>query len=273
MSWLRDTCLMCGRYVSAQERSVIDRQFATSVLGAPTSRATSLGSAALTQSLGPDYNVAPSKKVYAVMNRHDERQLRVVTWGLIPSWARDPAIGNRLINARLETAAEKPSFRRAFAKRRTVLPADGYYEWYSPADGPKLKNGKPRKQPFYIHPRDGELMAMAGLYEIWRDESITDEDAPGAFRWTCAVLTTTATDDLGRIHDRMPLLVAADRLEEWLNPALETPPADILVPAAPGLLDAYAVSTDVNKVANNDSHLIAPLDPADVPHDVANETD
>ncbi len=210
--------------------------------------------------LKPDFNVAPSKKVYAVLQR-DERQLRTVKWGLIPSWAKDPKIGNRLNNARLETAAEKPSFRSAYKKRRCLIPADGYYEWYTleadkRADGRKAK---PKKQPYYIHPRDGAEMAMAGLYEIWRNKEIDDDDAAGAFVWTCTILTTSATDDVGRIHDRMPLLVSPDHWTDWLDPALETPDPSALTPAAPGLLEAYPVSTDVNVVRNNDPSLIKPI--------------
>lgn len=236
---------MCGRYVSAAKKSTISRQFDASPADA--------------YELAPDYNVAPSKSVYAVVNRHDERQLRVLRWGLIPSWAKDPKIGNRMANARLETAAEKPSFRRAFAKRRAILPADGYYEWYTPDKTALPPGGKVRKQPYYIHPTDGSLMAMAALYEIWRDPSVDDEEDPDAFRWTCAILTTTATDELGRIHDRMPLLVARDNFADWLDPANSAPQAGLLVPAVPGLLEAYPISTEVNSVRNNGPELLAPL--------------
>ncbi|MEI6623494.1 MAG: SOS response-associated peptidase [Actinomycetes bacterium] len=240
---------MCGRFVSASERSRIEQQFsAVAVAGQ--------------EALRPDFNVAPSKKVYSIMDRHDERQLRVVTWGLIPSWAKDPAIGNRLVNARLESAAEKPSFRRAFARRRALIPADGYFEWYAgsvDSGSADSKPARPKKQPFYIHPGDGSLMAMAGLYEIWRDREIPDEDAPGAFRWTCTVLTTSATDDLGRIHDRMPLLVPAEFHDGWLDPDVVAPPSGALVPASPGLLQAYPVSTLVNSVRNNGPQLLDPL--------------
>lgn len=240
---------MCGRFVSAAERSRIERQFDAVAL--PDQ-----------QELKPDYNVAPSKKIYAIMDRHDERQLRVVTWGLIPSWAKDVAIGNRLTNARLETAAQKPSFRRAFAKRRALIPADGYYEWYTPkasvtASGAKA--AKPKKQPFFIHPKDGSLMAMAGLYEIWRDQAIEDEHAVGAFRWTCTILTTSAIDDLGRIHDRMPLLVGPEFTQAWLDPEVVTPPTGALLAVIPGLLTAYPVSTEVNNVRNSRPELLNPL--------------
>lgn len=228
---------------------------------------------AITKELAPDFNVAPSKEIYAVMERRDQRQLRVVKWGLIPSWAKDPSIGNRMANARIESAAEKPSFRRAFAKRRAIIPADGYYEWYepqrpegAPATGPRGGKIKVKKQPFYIHPADGSLLAMAGLYEIWRDKTVEDDSDPLAFRWTATILTTSSTDELGRIHDRMPLLVRPQDTAAWLDPSLEQPPADCLIPAAPGLLQAYPVSTDVNNVRNNTPQLVVPIaaeDPAD----------
>lgn len=235
---------MCGRYVSAAKRSTIEHQFDAKPVD--------------DEALAPDFNVAPTKKVYAVMNRHHEREIKIVRWGLIPSWAKDPKIGSRMVNARLETAAEKPSFRAAWKKRRALIPADGYYEWYtSQAEPPPGK--KPAKQPYYIHPRDGQLMSMAGLYEIWRDPTVADEDDPLAFRWTCTILTTNATDDLGRIHDRMPLLVAAEHMAEWLDAENPSPSPDILIPAAPGLLEAYPVSTEVNRVGNNNPHLIDPL--------------
>jgi putative SOS response-associated peptidase YedK len=182
----------------------------------------------------------------------------VLTWGLVPSWAKDPAIGNRMINARMETVAEKPAFRRAFAARRCLLPADGYFEWYPTSQ--LTQKGKPRKQPFFIRPKDGGSLAMAGLYEIWRDPTKTDDD-PDRFRWTCTVLTTDAEDDLGHIHDRMPLMVERDRWGAWLDP--RTSGRDdllgLLVPAAPGRLEAFPVSPLVSNVRNNGPELVEPI--------------
>ena len=141
--------------------------------------------------------MAPTKEVYAVVERppreattrtpSPQRQLRVLTWGLVPSWAKDPAIGNRMINARMETVAEKPAFRRAFATRRCLLPADGYFEWYPTEE--KTKAGQAAQAAVLHPPADGGVLAMAGLYEIWRDPT-RDEDDPQRFRWTCTVLTT-----------------------------------------------------------------------------------
>ena len=130
--------------------------------------------------------MAPTKEVYAVVERPPsgekeatpERQLRVLTWGLVPFWAKDPKVGSRMINARMETVAEKPAYRRAFERRRAILPADGYYEWYPTEQ--LTAAGKPRKQPYFIKPKDDGVLAMAGLYEIWRDPA-KDEDDPSRF--------------------------------------------------------------------------------------------
>ncbi len=252
---------MCGRYASSRRPEDLVEEF-------------EVEQSEVEEKLAADYNVAPTKEVYAVLTRPPskdkdrpaQRQLRVLTWGLVPSWAKDPAIGNRLINARVETAAEKPSFRKAFATRRCLLPADGYYEWYTPeqeaVDGPdqdKLTS-KPRKQPFFIHHPDGSVLAMAGLYEIWRDPTRSEDD-PDRFRWTCTILTTDAEDDLGRIHDRMPMLVARDQYGAWLDPTVSDAEAlrGLLVPAAPGRLEAHPVSTKVNNVRNNGPELVEPL--------------
>jgi putative SOS response-associated peptidase YedK len=157
-----------------------------------------------------------------------------------------------MINARMETVADKPAFRRAFAKRRALLPADGYFEWYGEERG--------KKQPFFIRPADGGVLAMAGLYELWRDPAKEDDD-PDRWLWTCTVLTTSATDELGRIHDRMPLLVERKRYGTWLDPDLDDPQSlrELLVPAAPGLLTAYPVSKAVGNVRNNSPALVEPL--------------
>ena len=190
------------------------------------------------------------------------RQLRVLRWGLVPSWAKDPAIGNRMINARMETVAEKPAYRRAFASRRCLLPADGYFEWYATAE--LTAAGKPRKQPFFIRPKDGGTLAMAGLYEIWRDPEKADDD-PDRFRWTCTVLTTRSEDAVGHIHDRMPMMVEPQRYADWLDPtASGATLLDLLVPAAPGRLEAYPVSTRVGNVRNNGPELVEPLPLDDV---------
>jgi putative SOS response-associated peptidase YedK len=180
----------------------------------------------------------------------------------VPSWAKDPTIGNRLINARVETAAEKPAFRRAFARRRCLLPADGYFEWW-PASG---RDGKQVKQPYFIRPRDGEVLAMAGLYEFWRDPK-GDADDPEAWLLSVTVLTTEAEDELGVIHDRMPLMVDPAGWDTWLDPARQDPSdvRGVLLPARPGLLEAFPVSRAVNNVRNEGPQLLDPVPLEELP--------
>ena len=241
---------MCGRYATSQTSADLSRQFETDLVN-------------LDAELEADYNVAPTKLAPLVIGRRGdrtedtapaERELLQARWGLIPSWAKDKAIGSRMINARAETLAEKPSFRRAFAKRRSLVPADGYYEWYTSDQAPDA-GGKPRKQPFFIRPQDGAMLAMAGLHEFWKDAE-TDS-------WVVSftIITTSAEDSLGHIHDRMPLFVEPAGWDAWLDPAPRPTNEllELLTPASPGLLDAYAVSTAVNNVRNNGPELVAPL--------------
>lgn len=244
---------MCGRYASSRRPEDLVEEFEVEQVD-------------VRERLEPDYNVAPTTDVYAVLSRPPSRdraaapvrRLRTLTWGLVPSWAKDPSIGNRMINARVETVAQKPAFRKAFASRRCLLPADGYYEWYKTTR--KTRSGRPLRQPFFIRPVDGTVLAMAGLYEIWRDPS-RDRDDDQAFRWTCTIVTTTAEDHLGHIHDRMPMLVEPADYAAWLDPRLSDPDRlnALLVPAAPGKLEAFAVSTAVNDVKNNGAELLDPL--------------
>lgn len=240
---------MCGRYASTRSPADLTRLF----------QVTDWNPA---EALAPSWNVAPTDEVYAVLERtaRDEedqvrRELRALKWGLVPSWAKDPKAGARMINARVETVHEKPAYRRAFAKRRCLLPADGFYEWEPVNDE---ATGKPRKQPYFIHPNDGQLMAMAGLYEYWRNPDVTSDDDPGAWLRTCTIITTEATDAAGRVHPRMPLALTPDHYDAWLDPhhqntedlrALLTQPAD-------GRLDARIVSMAVNNVRNNGPHLL-----------------
>lgn len=255
--------VMCGRYALAQSPDDLADEFDVDRID-------------VDERHDPSWNVAPTDPVFGVLTRKRrddpdvvERRLRGLRWGLVPSWATDPAIASRLINARLETVHEKPAFRRAFALRRCLLPADGYFEWYGeapseapddPADRARRKV-RVKKQPFFIRPRDGGMLAMAGLYEIWRDPAVADDDDPAAFRWTSVVITTSAEDDIGQIHDRTPLLVEPDRWSAWLDPGSQDVDAlrSLLVPAAPGRLEAYPVSTDVNSVRNNGPQLIEPV--------------
>ncbi len=218
---------------------------------------------------GPDYNAAPTVPVPAVLERVVKdtsgvrRRLSPLVWGLVPSWAKDPSIGSRMINARLETVAEKPAFRKAFSARRCLLPADGFYEWYTPEAATRVlgRAVKAKKQPFFIHRADGGLLVMAGIYEIWRDPTKSRDDDSAWLR-TCAVITTQATDAVGHIHDRMPMVIGKDSYDAWLDPTQTDPDAalDLLAVTDAGALEVYAVSTQVNSVKNNDPSLVRPLD-------------
>jgi putative SOS response-associated peptidase YedK len=243
---------MCGRYASARKRIELLEEFRIERdrVQAP---------------LEPDYNVAPTKPVYAVVTR-EERELCVVRWGLVPFWAKDPKIGSRLINARAETVAAKPAFRHAFKRRRCLLPADGYYEWQRPdgssSDAAGGGRGGTAKQPYFITRGDGGPLAFAGLYERWRDPALPD-DHERAWLWTATIITTSAPDDLGRIHDRMPMVIEPARWSDWLDPAFDDPSGltALLAPAAASGLISYPVSTVVNSVRNNGPELIQRVEP------------
>ncbi|MBT1191170.1 SOS response-associated peptidase [Rhodococcoides kroppenstedtii] len=226
---------MCGRYASTRSDDDLSSLFDAVVrLGDPPE---------------PSYNVAPTDPVRIVLDRDDDRQLRTVRWGLVPSWAKDKKIASRLINARSETVAEKPAFRKAAAKRRCLIPADGYYEWEK-REGAKV--------PHFLH-TDG-VLAMAGLYELWPDPSLDDDD-PNKWFWSTTVLTTTATDTLGHIHDRSPVVVPDDLWSAWLDPGLTdlAGVADLLQSIPEPHLTPYEVSTAVNSVRNNGPELVAPV--------------
>ena len=244
---------MCGRYATSASPQDLMEEFEVDDLfeGLP----------------GPDYNVAPTVAVPAIFERRAKdtgevrRRLAPLTWGLVPSWAKDPSIGSRMINARIETVAEKPAFRRAFSMRRCILPADGFYEWYA-ADPQAAGRGrsKQRKQPFFIHRSDGGLLVMAGIYEIWRDPHKPPDDEEAWLR-TCSVITTQATDAAGHIHDRMPMVITRDAIDAWLDPEITDPERalELLEVTDASALEAYAVSTDVNSVENNNPSLVEPL--------------
>jgi putative SOS response-associated peptidase YedK len=283
---------MCGRFASARKRQELLEEF-----GVQRDR--------VTEPLRPDYNVAPTKPVYAVLTRLPKdgdgeqapgpdgsgearpgqdspsghgvpghgaphqgtlsqgtlehggvRELRVVRWGLVPFWAKDTSIGSRLINARAETVATKPAFRRAFARHRCLLPADGFYEWEKSGD-PK----HPRKQPHYIRREDGGVLAFAGLYELWRGKDQPEDDRD-AWLWTATIITTRAEDEVGRIHDRMPMVIDPARWADWLDPAATSAEAlhELMAPAASAHLTTYPVSTEVNSVRHNGPELIAPME-------------
>ena len=238
---------MCGRYAASRHQDQLVEVFEVDEVVEPEPTGT-----AQRPWTEPRWNIAPTDQVAAVLERardeHVRRKLVGLRWGLVPSWAKDPSGGARLINARRETVGSKPAFRAAYARRRCLLPADGYYEWQKDGD---------RKQPWFLSSRDGEPLAMAGVYEVW--------SAPGAEAgerlWTCTVLTTEAADELGQIHDRTPLLVPRDDWARWLDPSLEDPGEGLLVPGTPGVLDAWPVGAAVGNVRNDGPELSQPVAP------------
>jgi len=220
---------MCGRYASSRKPDDLVGYF--EVQDPPE------------EVIPPSWNVAPTDPVYAVVDsREGTRQLRVLRWGLVPSWAKDPKVGARFINARMETVATTNAFRVAYAKRRCLLPADGYYEWKPEETG---------KQPWFLSSQERDPLAMAGLFEHWKRPD-------GSWLSTCTILTTSAPDELGEIHDRTPLLVPRESWALWLDRSVEAPDT-LLVPGTPGVLDAWPVSKDVGSVKNNGAYLVDPI--------------
>ncbi|MER5640745.1 SOS response-associated peptidase [Kitasatospora sp. NPDC002227] len=211
------------------------------------------------ETLAPSWNVAPTDPVSALLERVDKetgelaRRLRPLRWGLVPSWSKDASGAARLINARSETADQKPSFRKAFAKRRCVLPADGYFEWRQVA---AAEGRKAFKQPYFL--TTGGVMLMAGLYEFWRDDAVPEHD-PAAWLATACILTRDATDSAGRVHDRMPVVIAPEDLGLWLDPEVSDRAElhRLLHLPADGEVTVRAVSTAVNRVGTNGPELLA----------------
>ena len=240
---------MCGRMVLTRSAREIADAFALESV----------------MELRPRYNVAPGQPIAAIRERTQaeargagesgeesgegsSRHLSLLSWGLVPGWAKDRSIGRRLINARSETAAEKPSFRTALRRRRCIVPADGFYEWSA---GGRASS----RVPYLFRRRDGALLAIAGLWEEWRDRE-SDERV-----LSCTLLTTEANASVRPVHDRMPVLLEAEDFERWLDPE-RTDARDVLpllVPSAPDRLEAIAVSRHVNDPRNDDPGCVAPL--------------
>lgn len=236
---------MCGRYASSADPDALVTTFIVDEVE---------------QTVPASFNVAPTDPVPAIVDRVDKntdgvvRKLVAPRWGLVPPWSKDPRAGARMINARAETVAAKPSYARAFAARRCLLPADGYYEWQTlPGQG-----SKPLKQPWFIRPADGGLLAMAGLYEFWKDRSL---GAAAPWLVTCTVITTSAIDALGHVHDRMPMVIRPRDWKDWLDPRA-TDPADahaLLHTPEADEIETFMVAPLVNSVRNNGPELIVPL--------------
>ncbi len=198
------------------------------------------------------YNIAPTTDVPIVrVNSEGRRELVRMRWGLVPRWAKDPSIGARMINARGETIADKPSFQMAYRRHRCLLPADGFYEWMPTGHGESA-----RKQPQHVGMADGSVFGFAGLYERWRSEA-------GEVLDTCTIVTTDANALLRPVHDRMPLIVPPEHYARWLDPA-NVDVADLIVPYPSDAMTYYAVSPRVNSVRFDDASLIEPVTPTSV---------
>jgi putative SOS response-associated peptidase YedK len=228
---------MCGRYRLSRRKQMIEEYF-DSVSGE--------------DDWTPRYNIAPTQPVPVIRQNPKEpvRELSLVRWGLIPSWARDSSAAAQMINARAETATTKPAFRNALKSRRCLIPADGFYEWQ--------KTGK-TKQPFCFEVNEGELFAFAGIWDRWKDSS-------GKWIETCSILTTTPNAMTSAVHDRMPVILDPDNYDLWLDPGMRDVIAasELLRPFDAGMMRSYPVSTRVNDVVNDDEGCSTPVELAEV---------
>jgi putative SOS response-associated peptidase YedK len=219
---------MCGRYSLFADFREIEERFGEATFDI--------------EEYEESYNIAPSQMVLSVINDGLKNRLGYLKWGLVPSWAKDPKVGFKMINARAETVHEKPSFREALKKKRCLIVADSFYEW---------KRTEDRKVPMRIQMKNNELFAMAGLWESWKSPS-------GELVHTCTILTTEPNDLMSTIHDRMPVILKQADEQTWLNPAVKTIDElrPFLIPLENGLLEAYEVSDKVNSPKNNAPDLI-----------------
>jgi putative SOS response-associated peptidase YedK len=236
---------MCGRFASTTPPDQLAKYF-----GAEPSEAV------LDDEQTGNYNVAPTQGVYTVYEDGGTRRLDAFHWGLVPFWAKDPRIGSRMINARAETLAEKNSYKRPFARRRCIIPADGFYEW-------KKIEGQKKKQPMYMARVDEEPLAFAGLWEVWKDKNHTDGDGEPLELYSCTIITGDPNEKVAEVHDRMPVMLPPDKWDAWLDRDNDDIDSlqDFLVPAPSQLIRLHPVSTDVNNVRNNGPELIEEADP------------
>lgn len=227
---------MCGRFTLRTPPAVLIQQFGLTLVPDELSH------------LGPRYNIAPTQSVLAVRPLPDSgREGVFLHWGLIPSWADSPSIGNRMINARGDTVHQKPAFRHSFRRQRCLVPADGYYEWQKQAEG--------KKQPYLFHLPGEEPFAFAGLWEHWQSR-----DPGGPVIESCALITTEPNALASTVHDRMPVILQPRDYDAWLDP--QTDPArlrQLLLPFTDEVLTAEPVSTYVNKPTNDDPRCVEPL--------------
>ena len=234
---------MCGRFVSSSSPERIAAYFDADEVSEQAA------------AHRPNYNTAPSTDVLVVLEEGARRRLDTFHWGLVPAWAKDLSVGNRMINARSETAAAKPAFRRAFARRRCLVPADGFYEW-------RAIEGQRRKQPYYIHRPDGEPYAFAGLWEEWHGP-VGDSEEDLTVR-SVTILTGPANRRMAELHDRMPVILPPSGWDDWLSTEEHDPERlrRLLAPVPDELVAFHPVSTEVNNVRHKGEHLIEEVDPA-----------
>ena len=232
---------MCGRYVSATSPQQIADYFGATVV--------------TEAAVEPNFNVAPTVSAPVIHAGDGGRTLDTFRWGLIPGWAKSATIGNKMINARSETLLSKNAFKAAATRRRCIVPADAFYEWTAVPD-PGAK--KPRKQPWCIQRTDGEPFAFAGLFEVWRDP-----DLDGAKTFSFTILTREANEAMQAIHDRMPVMVAPNLWEQWLDPTDQEPEPLLqkLQPPPSTLFAIHAVSTAVNNSRSTGAELMTEVEP------------
>ena len=229
---------MCGRFTLRTNSAAWCQQFLPNLDPADWSPAAA-----------PRYNIAPTQMIPCILRETtgDPRKVVTMRWGLVPPWAKDLAIGNRMINARGETVDEKPSFRKSLMARRCLIPADGYFEWQKTSDG---------KQPYLIEMAAGGVFAMAGLWEENRKAT-----GDGTTLLSCTVITTDANRTTGQVHDRMPVILDPDQYDRWLDPGFRDTGAlkGMLDSAAEDLLELTPVSRHVNNPKNDDAQCVSPL--------------
>ena len=230
---------MCGRFAAATPPDELARYFAVHEVAETL--------------LEPRYNVAPTDDIAVVVEREDTRRLDLFHWGFVPFWAKDPSVGNRMINARAEGLADSNAFRRAFERRRCLVPADGFYEW-------RKVPGQRKKQPLYITRRDDEPLALAGLWEVWTPKQHEGADPPAPL-YSCTIITGEPNELVAQVHDRMPVILPPAAWERWLDRQYGDTAAlsDLLKPAPAELLQMWAVRADVSTVGNDGPRLIEPL--------------
>lgn len=256
---------MCGRYIQVSSPTLLVEHF-------------NVDEIAIEETPEADYNVAPRKEILTIVQRIPKaaapedaadadgasagapvpraepaepiRILEQMRWGLVPSWAKDPKIGDRMINARAESVTEKAAFKTAFRKRRCIIPADGFYEW-------QRFEGTKKKQPMFVHRRDGEPIGFAGLWEVWR----SDPDSPWLL--SCTIVTTRANSVMEPIHDRMPVMLPETAWQTWLDVRAsdQAELEQLLVPAPDAEIEVWPVSTMVNSANNNGPELVDRVEP------------